>query len=67
MTDEQKISAEAWATVFSESAATTRVFDEAVQFVRSMSPAEQVGASMLMVWAMSKRTQVRRAKHKGAK
>ena len=65
MTDEQRMSAQAWAKVFDDGPATTQILDEAVQFIRLMDPQERVGASALLVWVMSKRTQLRRSRTKG--
>ncbi len=61
LTPEQTASAEAWATVFADNVATTRVLDDMTAFAYGLTPDQQVGATRLLLYLLTKRSQLRRA------
>lgn len=61
MTPDQTESAAAWATVFGDSHATTRVLDDMTTFCNGLSESQQPGATRLLLYLLTKRTQQRRA------
>lgn len=62
MTPEQQQSAEAWAHVFGDHAATTRVIDDMTLFANGLSESQQPGATRLLLYILTKRSQLRRSK-----
>ena len=68
MTDEQTIRAQAWASVFADSASSQVVTDDMTQFAYALPQDQIAGAAKLLLYILTKRGQLRRerARTKGA-
>lgn len=67
LTSEQEARAHAWASVFGDGAATTVVLDDMTVFATTLPEGQQAGATRMLLYILTKRSQLRRLARRNGK
>ena len=62
LTDEQAARAQAWAAVFADGAAATRVLDDLTVFLNALPETQQAGGAKVLLYILAQRSRLRRLK-----